>query len=191
MRAACGPLLPAPTKPSLPAPPVDSKAFTWRLTAPWMTNSSSAARVRLSWRAAASNAFKALSGGSRRNIHPRHEENSGRREKRCFARNLCLLLLMCSVAAAQCQRCRNRSTPVSIQPTQRRPVAAGLPGARILSEARSSPLTLTLRMVSTWIRRSAQRRALRDLAREPRLLSDLGLTRSQALREADKLFWRP
>jgi uncharacterized protein YjiS (DUF1127 family) len=80
---------------------------------------------------------------------------------------------------------------MSIQRAERRPVAAGLRGARIVSEARSSPLTATVRMLSTWIRRSAQRRALRDLAEEARLLSDIGLTRTQALREADRLFWRP
>jgi len=62
---------------------------------------------------------------------------------------------------------------------------------RIASEARSWSLILTLHILGTWMRRSAQRRALRDLAEDGRLLADVGLTRSQALREADKLFWRP
>lgn len=35
-----------------------------------------------------------------------------------------------------------------------------------------------------------QRRALRDLADDPHRLDDLGLTRRQALEEADKPFWR-
>jgi uncharacterized protein YjiS (DUF1127 family) len=44
-----------------------------------------------------------------------------------------------------------------------------------------------------WRRRWArqrQRRALRDLADDPHLLRDLGLTREQALEEADKPIWR-
>jgi uncharacterized protein YjiS (DUF1127 family) len=38
--------------------------------------------------------------------------------------------------------------------------------------------------------RGAQRRLLRELAEEGHLLSDVGLTRAQALREAAKPFWR-
>jgi uncharacterized protein YjiS (DUF1127 family) len=38
--------------------------------------------------------------------------------------------------------------------------------------------------------RGGQRKALRELAQEGRLLSDIGLTREQALREAAKPFWR-
>jgi uncharacterized protein YjiS (DUF1127 family) len=44
-----------------------------------------------------------------------------------------------------------------------------------------------------WRLRSArhgQRRALRDLADDPHLLADIGVTREQALEEADKPFWR-
>ena len=40
-----------------------------------------------------------------------------------------------------------------------------------------------------WVRRR-QREALRQLADDPYLLRDLGLTRQQALEEADKPFWR-
>ena len=43
------------------ASPAVQPGYLRRLTAPWVTNSSSAARVKLSWRAAASNAFRALS----------------------------------------------------------------------------------------------------------------------------------
>ena len=43
---------------------------------------------------------------------------------------------------------------------------------------------------ATWCVRSAERRVLRELAQEPRLLNDVGLSREQALREASKLFWR-
>jgi uncharacterized protein YjiS (DUF1127 family) len=38
--------------------------------------------------------------------------------------------------------------------------------------------------------RSRQRRDLRQLARDERLLADIGLSREQALREAAKPFWR-
>jgi uncharacterized protein YjiS (DUF1127 family) len=38
--------------------------------------------------------------------------------------------------------------------------------------------------------RQRQRAALRELADDPHRLSDLGLTRQQALEEADKPFWR-
>jgi uncharacterized protein YjiS (DUF1127 family) len=38
--------------------------------------------------------------------------------------------------------------------------------------------------------RQRQRAALRELADDPHRLNDLGLTRQQALEEADKPFWR-
>ena len=41
-----------------------------------------------------------------------------------------------------------------------------------------------------WAERHRQRRALAELASAPHLLTDLGLTRTHALREADKPFWR-
>jgi uncharacterized protein YjiS (DUF1127 family) len=43
---------------------------------------------------------------------------------------------------------------------------------------------------ATWRSRSAERRALRELVEEPRLLNDIGLSREQVLREAEKRFWR-
>jgi len=45
-------------------------------------------------------------------------------------------------------------------------------------------------LFAMWCARSAERRALRELAQQPHLLNDLGLTREQVLREASKLFWR-
>ena len=42
----------------------------------------------------------------------------------------------------------------------------------------------------TWIDRPLQRSALREIADDPHLLSDLGLTREEALHEAAKPFWR-
>ena len=41
----------------------------------------------------------------------------------------------------------------------------------------------------TWLERSRQRRALREL--NDHMLRDIGLTRADAWAEADKRFWRP
>lgn len=42
----------------------------------------------------------------------------------------------------------------------------------------------------SWLDRPPQRIALREIADDPHLLGDLGLTREEALREAAKPFWR-
>jgi uncharacterized protein YjiS (DUF1127 family) len=47
-----------------------------------------------------------------------------------------------------------------------------------------------LSTIATWIVRSRERRALRELAQDRWRLSDMGLTRQQVLREATKPFWR-
>src|SRR5438552_17140256 len=62
-------------------------------------------------------------------------------------------------------------------------------GELLLSKTHPSTLTTILHSLVTWIVRSGQRRALRELAEEGRLLSDIGLTRERALREATKPFW--
>jgi uncharacterized protein YjiS (DUF1127 family) len=41
-----------------------------------------------------------------------------------------------------------------------------------------------------WLDRPLQRIALREIADDPRLLSDLGLSREEALHEAARPFWR-
>jgi uncharacterized protein YjiS (DUF1127 family) len=46
------------------------------------------------------------------------------------------------------------------------------------------------RLTRLWTERRAQRIALRELADTPHLMSDLGLTRARALREAGKPFWQ-
>jgi len=51
-------------------------------------------------------------------------------------------------------------------------------------------LATPFRAILVWSRRSAERSDLRELARRPRLLCDIGLSREQLLREADKPFWR-
>jgi len=42
----------------------------------------------------------------------------------------------------------------------------------------------------SWLDRPLQRIALREIADDPHLLRDLGLTREEALHEANKPFWR-
>jgi len=42
----------------------------------------------------------------------------------------------------------------------------------------------------SWLDRRHQRMALREIADDPHLLRDLGLSREEALREAAKPFWR-
>jgi uncharacterized protein YjiS (DUF1127 family) len=70
------------------------------------------------------------------------------------------------------------------------PGASRSAGEAIQPETHSSAFRGTLRTLATWLVRSGQRLALRELAQEGRLLSDIGLTREQALREATKPFWR-
>jgi len=51
-------------------------------------------------------------------------------------------------------------------------------------------LATPFRAILVWSRCSVERRDLRELARQPRLLCDIGLSRERLLREADKPFWR-
>lgn len=55
----------------------------------------------------------------------------------------------------------------------------------------SGPVPLALwRQLGAWLARRRQREALASLADNKHLLDDIGLTRDQALGEADKPFWR-
>jgi uncharacterized protein YjiS (DUF1127 family) len=57
------------------------------------------------------------------------------------------------------------------------------PGTRLTSRK-------TFRTLGIWFARRIERRALRELAQDVRLLADIGLDRQEALREAAKPFWR-
>ena len=46
------------------------------------------------------------------------------------------------------------------------------------------------RSIQLWAERRAQRDALLELANQKHLLEDIGLTRSQVIREAARPFWR-
>jgi uncharacterized protein YjiS (DUF1127 family) len=67
------------------------------------------------------------------------------------------------------------------------------PSALSRSKARISGLIAGTRStVGRWFARSRQRRALREIAERNdfHLLKDIGVSREEALREADKAFWR-
>ena len=76
--------------------------------------------------------------------------------------------------------------------TLRRPLGAG--GA-ISNGGENSAAGLIRRgrhTIARWIARARQRRALREIAErtDDYLLKDIGVSREEALREADKAFWR-
>ena len=79
---------------------------------------------------------------------------------------------------------------MSVQMIQESALAGRSAGEAVVPETRKLALSVCLNTVATWIVRIGQRRALRELAEQGRLLSDVGLTREQALREAAKPFWR-
>jgi uncharacterized protein YjiS (DUF1127 family) len=80
---------------------------------------------------------------------------------------------------------------MSVQTLQVSALAGRSAGDAALPETRTSALSACLKTVAAWIVHSGQRKALRELAQEGRLLADIGLTREQALREAAKRFRRP
>jgi uncharacterized protein YjiS (DUF1127 family) len=67
------------------------------------------------------------------------------------------------------------------------------PSALFRSKARISGLIAGTRStVGRWVARSRQRRALREIAERNdfHLLKDIGASREEALREAEKAFWQ-
>src|SRR5262245_978677 len=158
-----------------------SSALTWWLTAPWVTQSSSAARVKLSWRAAASKAFRAFRAGRRRSIDRPHEKSSVRLEKGCFGGN------------------RLSALPVWPDGDPGRPdhAAGSMTNLAVDGSAHAHDdasrhailrLSLTFRR---WIGRHRQRKALGDLAQcNSYILKDIGISHEDAQREAGKWFWQ-
>jgi uncharacterized protein YjiS (DUF1127 family) len=73
-----------------------------------------------------------------------------------------------------------------------------LPGARVSirrseREQRAAGWAVAIcRTVTRWVARSRQRRALREIAESNdfHLLKDIGVSQEEALREAEKPFWR-
>jgi uncharacterized protein YjiS (DUF1127 family) len=62
-------------------------------------------------------------------------------------------------------------------------------GSALAGRSAANAVSVCLDTLAVWIARTGHRRVLRELAEEGRLLSDVGLTREQALREAGKPFW--
>jgi uncharacterized protein YjiS (DUF1127 family) len=80
---------------------------------------------------------------------------------------------------------------MSVQILKVSALAGRFPGNATLPEIGRSAFSACFNTVAAWTVRSNQRRALRALAQDGRLLSDIGLSREKALREAGKPFWRP
>ena len=75
-------------------------------------------------------------------------------------------------------------------PTSFPPIQAGDPPARVHQPNSGPAPAARWHRWFDWAARRRQRIALRELADDKHFLGDLGLTREQALREADKPFWR-
>jgi uncharacterized protein YjiS (DUF1127 family) len=81
------------------------------------------------------------------------------------------------------------SIPIALRPSSR-DSASSTPSH---SKARLRKLIADMRStVGRWFARSRQRRALREIAERNdfHLLKDIGVSQQEALREADKPFWR-
>jgi uncharacterized protein YjiS (DUF1127 family) len=63
-------------------------------------------------------------------------------------------------------------------------------GAGVIAHVCAPVLSAYLSTVAVWIVRRAERRALRELAKNRRLLSHVGLTREQVVSEFAKPCWR-
>jgi uncharacterized protein YjiS (DUF1127 family) len=70
------------------------------------------------------------------------------------------------------------------------PVQAADPAPPLHQSSSGTPPTIRRRGWWSWFDRQDERIALREIADDPHLLSDLGLSRDVALREAAKPFWR-
>jgi uncharacterized protein YjiS (DUF1127 family) len=70
------------------------------------------------------------------------------------------------------------------------PVQAAEPATPLHQSSSGTPAAIRQPAWLSWLDRPLRRIALREIADDPHLLSDLGLTREEALREAAKPFWR-
>jgi uncharacterized protein YjiS (DUF1127 family) len=72
----------------------------------------------------------------------------------------------------------------------RPPVAAADPATPLQQSSSGKSAAFRQPAWWKWLDRPMQRIALREIAEDPRLLRDLGLSRDDVLREAAKPFWR-
>ena len=70
------------------------------------------------------------------------------------------------------------------------PMRAADPATLLHQSSSGTQRTIRRRGWRSWLDRQGQRTALREIADDPHLLNDLGLTREQALHESAKPFWR-
>jgi uncharacterized protein YjiS (DUF1127 family) len=78
-------------------------------------------------------------------------------------------------------------------PGPRRPLGAAGAVRGAGEKSAVSRISRCRRMIARWIARSRQRHAMREIAESNdfHLLKDIGVSREEAFREADKPFWRP
>lgn len=69
------------------------------------------------------------------------------------------------------------------------PVQAVDPAIRLHQSSSGMTRAVRRRGWWSWLDRRHERKALREIADDPHLLKDLGLSREQALREAARPFW--
>ena len=70
------------------------------------------------------------------------------------------------------------------------PAQATNPAAQLHQSSSGTSAALRRPAWWRWLDRPMQRIALREIADDPHLLNDLGLSRDEVLREAAKPFWR-
>jgi uncharacterized protein YjiS (DUF1127 family) len=112
---------------------------------------------------------------------PVHEKIYGKQEKACFAGEHPQALLESSKSLFH--EFWSLSMPTSIMRSARLPF-------RLHQSNWGENLALGWRVLRRQWARRRQRAALRELADDPHLLTDIGVTRQQALDEAAKPFWR-
>ena len=123
----------------------------------------------------------------RQSIEHLHEKNSGRVEKRCFAGNPFMVLLERSVA--DIVSAARTGVPPHAKRAGRTIESEGGPidGRRHISRD-ATIFAAPFWTVVVWAARTEERRRLGELAKEPRLLTDIGLGREQVPRKVHK--WR-
>jgi len=77
--------------------------------------------------------------------------------------------------------------------TLRRPLGAAEAVRGTGDKSAAGRISRCRRIIARWVARSQQRWALREIAErnDMHLLKDIGVSKEEAFREADKPFWRP
>jgi uncharacterized protein YjiS (DUF1127 family) len=123
-----------------------------------------------------------------------HEKNSGKVEKRCFAGNrfVALLIRLPRNGSQEPNAVWSQKMPNVMVQEWSRPSSQG-PGGYALhqQDAFSSVLIGWFKLARLWIARSEQRRTLGELIeQDERMLRDIDVSRDAAQRETAKPFWQ-